>query len=131
MLHIHYCTYCCHRDVARQAPCSVCVTRTAQRHHSTSSGSLKAALQAEQCQMAGGGQKEYSSATTGDRSALRLASPREQEGLTGLVSLIRVVGRLLPSLTIDWRREDTHRRFARVSRVVTTHALYHVTIVGV
>ena len=81
--------------------------------------------------MAGGGQNEYSSATTGDRSALRLASPREQEGLTGLVSLIRVVGRLLPSLTIDWRREDTHRRFARVSRVVTTHALYHVTIVGV
>ena len=81
--------------------------------------------------MAGGGQKEYSSATTGDRSALRLARPREQEGLTGLVSLIRVVGRLLPSLTIDWRREDTHRRFARVSRVVTTHALYHVTIVGV
>lgn len=78
--------------------------------------------------MAGGGQKEYSSATTGDRSALSLANPREQKGL---VSLIRVVGRLLPSLTIDWRREDTHRRFARVSRVVTTHALYHVTIVGV
>lgn len=54
----------------------------AQRHHSTYSGSLEAALQAEQqCQMAGGGQKEDSSATTGDRSALRLASPREQKGL--------------------------------------------------
>lgn len=53
----------------------------AQRHHSTYSGSLEeAALQAEQCQMAGGGQKEYSSATTGERSALRLASPREQKG---------------------------------------------------
>lgn len=52
----------------------------AQRHHSTYSGSLEAALQAEQCQMAGGGQKEYISATTGDRSALGLASPREQKG---------------------------------------------------
>ena len=45
-----------------------------------------------------------------------------------ITTLIRV-GRLLPSLTID-PREDTQRRFTRVSRVAGNRALYHVTIMG-
>jgi hypothetical protein len=64
--YIHYCTDHCHRDVAHQPPPfpmqSLRHLHSAITVHIEGCGSLETALQAEQCQMAGGGEEEYCTA---------------------------------------------------------------------
>lgn len=65
----------------RRFSCRVCVTCTApsqyiQRH----SGGSSSSRVVSDHETSNRGKKVYSSASTGDRSALRLASPREQRG---------------------------------------------------
>lgn len=59
-------------------PCTAVIMHSLRHSHSAITVHI---VDSSSSRTVSDGQKEYSSATTGDRSALRLASPREQRGL--------------------------------------------------